>query len=198
MNKTAWYDNNSLPSDMVNGALGHKGWGRLESSDHFKILNDLIKSVNPKSIADLGCGAAEIGRLYPEIDYTGFDLPHIIEKVAKTVNPNLKYQNFDAYNFDYTVFKQYDLLVCNSFISELTEPINVLKQILENSDHYLIIHRQFFSDKTEFIEYETYANLRTIRSHIGLEDFNNLLIGHEIVTKINSVWGDTVLIKKKS
>jgi hypothetical protein len=195
--KTAWYNDDILPNEMVSGAIGQKGWVRLEHSEHFKVLDGLVKLVNPKKIADVGCGAAELGRVYIGINYTGFDLPHIIEKVSKVVNKNLKYENFDANDFDYTVFKEYDLLICNGFISELTNPIEVLKKLIENTSGYLIIHRQFFSNETNFSEYMTYGELTTIRSHISLDEFNTLLRNHKIIKQENNPWGDTILIKTK-
>jgi hypothetical protein len=196
-NKTAWYNDNELPNEMVLGATGGKGWPKLEHSEHFKTLNEVISSVKPKNIADIGCGAAELGRIYNNINYTGFDLPHIIEKVSKVVNPSLSYKPFDAYNFDYSEFKNYDILICNGFISELTRPFEVISNLLENTEHYLLIHRQYFSNKTEIVEYQTYGNLKTPRCHIDLDELKNMLKNHTIKSHYSHVWGDTILIEKK-
>ena len=109
--KNAWYNETILPKEMVSKVISHEnGWSKLEHSDHFRFLDELINLTESKTIADIGCGAAELGRIYNNFNYTGFDLPHIIEKVSKVVNPNLNYQVFDAYNFDYTFCK---ILSCN-------------------------------------------------------------------------------------
>ena len=195
--ESAWFNEDILPSDMVKGATGEKGWSKLEYSEHFNVLNGFIKDLNILKIADIGCGAGELGRVLSNLDYTGFDLPHIVEKVSKVVNPNLNYHYFDADNFDYSVLKEYDLLVCNSFISELNNPIEVLTKLIDNTTCYLLIHRQYFTTDTNFSEYVTYGNLPTIRTHIGLNDFNKLLVKHEMINHTTNSWGDTILIKKK-
>lgn len=195
--KTAWYNEDILPNEMIKGATGENGWLRLEETEHFKVLNDFIIDLNVIKMADIGCGAGELGRVLSNIDYTGFDLPHIINKVSKIVNTNLNYNYYNADNFEYEILKEFNLIVCNSFISELNNPIEVLNKIIKNTSEYLLIHRQFFSDKTNFSEYNTYGNLKTIRTHIGFNEFNNLLINHKIIKQVNNIWGDTILIKKK-
>ena len=60
----------------------------------------LASAAKPKAdakVLDLGCGAAEFGRVYEFFDYTGADLPHVIEGAAKKKNPNLKYLTFDIF-----------------------------------------------------------------------------------------------------
>ena len=109
---------------------------------------------------------------------------------------NLKYNCFNADTFDYSELKKYNLIVCNSFISELNNPIEILNKLIENTNEYLLIHRQFFSDETNFSEYNTYGNLVTIRTHIGFNEFMELLTNHKIINHVNNVWGDTILIKK--
>lgn len=195
--KTAWFNEDVLPSDMVKGATGEKGWLRLEHSDHFKVLNDFIQNLSILKMADIGCGAGELGRLYPNINYVGFDLPHIIDKVGKVVNPKLNYIEFDADDFSYETLKEFDLIVCNSFISELNNPIEILDKLINNTTKYLLIHRQFFSNETNFSNYNTYGDLPTIRTHVGHDEFNALLVNHEIINHASNVWGDTILIKKK-
>jgi len=196
MKKTAWYNTDILPNEMVRGAMGLNGWGRLENAAHFPYLNNLINKCNCDNIADIGCGAGEVGRVYSKLNYSGFDLPHIIEDVAKKVNPNLEYFEFDAYSFDYTFFKKYDILLCNSFLSELPEPIPVLSQILKNTKKYLIIHRQYCSKEGKINEYNTYGNLTTVRSFISEEEFKNLLSEHRIIEELDSEFGKSILIER--
>lgn len=174
---TAWTSNDdNLAKDMINGVLCKKpGWKKLEESSHFKYLNELILMTGCKSICDIGCGGGELGRVYKDYQYNGYDLPHIIEKVSKVCNPQLNYHHYDANNFTHNLFQQYELLVCNSFISELTNPLEILTQLLKNTSKYLIIHRQKIGNKTEIIQYTTYANLLTSQSIIGVEDFKQVL-----------------------
>jgi hypothetical protein len=195
---SAWFNENHLPQEMVNGALGLNGWGRLESSEHFKTLDSLIKLSNGLKIADIGCGAAELGRIYSNYEYAGYDLPHIIEKVAKVVNPNLNYESFDADTFDYSKFSNHDILICNGFISELLNPLEILVKILEHTNNVLIIHRQFFKNSDEIISYTTYAGLPTPRCHISLENFKKILKSHKIIEHMSAEYGDSLLIKKIS
>lgn len=197
MKKTAWYDNETLPESMVSGVLGKNGWPKLEDTDHFKILKELIDLTDFDTICDVGCGGAELGRIYKTKNYHGYDLPHIIEKVGKVVNPNLNYHEYEAHAFNYTEFQKYDLIVCNGFLSEFENVLEILKNILDNTSKYLIIHRQLFNVNTYVDEYETYSGLKTPRSNIGQKDFEELLINHEIVKEINSSYGKSVLIKRK-
>jgi hypothetical protein len=193
---TAWFDNDILPNEMVKGATGENGWLRLEETPHFKVLNKFICDLNIDKMADVGCGAGELGRVLSKVNYTGFDLPHIIDKVSMVVNPNQNYHYFNANDFDYTKLKEFNLIVCNGFISELINPIEVLNKIITNTSEYFLIHRQFFSDETKFSEYKTYGDLNTIRTHIGFNDFKKLLNNHEIIKRETNEWGDTMLIKK--
>jgi hypothetical protein len=176
---TAWTSNNNeLAVDMVKGALCQKiGWKKLEESSHFQYLKELITLTGVNNICDVGCGAGELGRVYNNYTYDGYDLPHIIENVSKIVNPQLNYHSFDATdnNYDYSIFTYYDMLVCNSFISELNNPIDILYKLLSNTSNYFIIHRQKFGNKTEIIQYKTYADLLTSQSIIGIEDFKQIL-----------------------
>ena len=195
--EVAWYDNTVLPQQMIDGALGNlPGWGRLEEAEHFSVLDSLVQLISVNSIADLGCGAAEVGRLYAGSDYTGLDLPHIIENVAKVVNPNLNYIEFDANKSDYSILQKFDLIICNSFISELPNPLEVVEKLLTNMGRYLIIHRQYFDESTRLDTYKTYGNLDTVRSHIGLQEFNSLLTNHIIIKEENNVFGKSILIEK--
>jgi hypothetical protein len=174
---TAWTsENHELEKDMINGALCKKpGWKKLEYSSHFTYLNELILMTNEKSICDIGCGAGELGRVYKDYHYEGYDLQHIVENVSKVVNPQLTYNYFDANNFNYNLFKKYDLLICNGFISELINPLEIIKNLLENTNKYLIIHRQKIGNKTEIINYKTYADLLTSQSIVGIEDLKQIL-----------------------
>jgi 2-polyprenyl-3-methyl-5-hydroxy-6-metoxy-1,4-benzoquinol methylase len=201
MKKNAWYNNDILPTEMIKCALGKKkGWSKLEDTEHFLSLIDLIKKINFKYVADLGCGSAELGRILKnEYNYTGFDLPHIIENVSKKMNPDLNYISYDAYDFNYNVLGEFDLIICNSFISELQKPFEILENIFKHMKKYLIIHRQHFSHQNYFINYNTYGELETIRAFLSVDDFKKILKFYSIeqVHYIhNNSYGDSLLLSK--
>lgn len=201
MYMSAWLvNNNKLVKDMINGALGlKKGWKKLEFTEHYRYLKDLIDITHEKSICDLGCGSGELGRTLRDYKYIGFDLPHIVDQVAKFVNPDLTYHHFDAYNYDYTQLKNHKLIICNSFISELTNPIEILEKIIENTSNYLIIHRQeFTNDKTRLSLYKTYGDIDTTRSHISKDDFAKLLTYHCIIKEFDYNGLKSILVQKIS
>lgn len=166
---SAWYNLDLIPGEMVKGAKAElQGFKKLEESDHFVILDKLIKNVNPLSICDMGCGAGEISRVYNDLNYLGLDLPHIIERVAMVVNPGKKYMGFDANTQkDLAFLNQYQLLVMNGFLSELPDPLELIAGVLSQYKGSVIIHRQDLTDSTSFLEeYLSYGGLKTTNSQI--------------------------------
>lgn len=194
MKNNVWYNKDILPEQMVLGALGVlDGWSRLENTDHYPLLKHLINAANAETLCDLGCGAGELGRLFNLThNYIGYDLSHIIEKVAINLNPSLNYIKFDINTFNYSDLLKYDLIVCNAFLTEMPNPEHILKNILQNTNKNLIIHRQDFSDETNVVNAITYGNLQSIKSIIGwkcfysLLDDNNLHIKEKHNTSSNS------------
>lgn len=192
---SAWYDNTTLPASMVDKIIGVNGWGRIESASHFPLLKEMVEDCSPTKMADVGCGAGEVGRAFSGIDYCGFDLPHIIDNVAMVVNPKLKYEKFDAYNFDYSVLKSYDLIVCNSFISELEFPIGVLREIIKNTTKNLIIHRQSMASIESNDAYKTYGDLVTVKTTLSMQSITDLLLPfHRIIRMSYSDCGWSLII----
>lgn len=172
MKKNAWYDETILPNQMINGANGKLGWPKLENSNHFKFLDNALKKCeNAKSIIDLGCGAGEVGRVYSKFDYKGYDLPHIIEKVSKVVNPKLNYDFFDANQSDFEFCEEADIVLSNGFITELESCSKVFTKVLKKIRKYFILHRQKFADQEELNEYQTYGGLTTTNCSISQKVF---------------------------
>lgn len=198
----AWYDKDIVPSEMVKGAKAEiPGWKKLEYTDHFKVLDESIKSIDVKSIVDIGCGAAEIGRLYDSLEYLGVDLHHVIEGVAKVVNPNLEYLQFDANESSFDFLENYDLVLMNGFLSEMPDPIEILESVLSNSLNYVIIHRQDFTDSLDtFIRtYNSYGGIQATNSVINLEEFKIIChkYGFCITIKDSNLGGKkTILLQK--
>ena len=50
---TAWFNEDELPTDMIKGAIGEKGWAKLEDSIHFKVLNQMISDLTINKMADI-------------------------------------------------------------------------------------------------------------------------------------------------
>ena len=204
--KNAWYDTERIPLEMVKGARAElEGFKKLEESEHFTVLDSLIKKVNPSSICDIGCGAGEISRIYPDLKFLGLDLPHIIEKVASVVNPGKKYMVFDANTQeDFSFLREYDLLIMNGFISELENPIGFIEKLIDQYKGNIIIHRQDLTESNTFLEeYNSYGGLKTTNSQINTAEIYNVCEknGYEIICIENSGISDcekkTILIKTK-
>jgi 2-polyprenyl-3-methyl-5-hydroxy-6-metoxy-1,4-benzoquinol methylase len=200
----AWYDNTIVPREMIRGAKAEiPGWETLENTTHFLALDSLVKKSGGDSIIDVGCGAAEVGRIYSNMKYAGADLPHIIESVAQKVNPNKTYINFDANNSDsFDAAKDYDIVIMNSFLSELSNPLGFLEKILQNSKKCIIIHRQDFNNEKTFLEnYTSYGGKPATNSNINYKELVALVekYNFEIAENISSnlVNKRSILIKRK-
>ena len=175
---TAWH-NPEITSDMVKGARCElEGWKKLEESDHFPALEGLLKIVpsNLKKLGDVGFGAGEISRVFPDYEYTGFDLPHVIENVAMEVNPTGNYEKIDINQVDFDIFSGYDIILCNSFISELPNGEDILNSLFSVKPKYILLHRQEIADDTTRSEnYKTYGNLMTPKCILSNQFFNEAI-----------------------
>lgn len=161
--KSAWFDQNKLPHSMLNA-----NFPPLNKSDHFSSLEKCLNEIEINSVLDLGCGAAEASNIFTNHKYTGADLPHIIEKVAKKKNPGHDYISFDANTSDFSFVKGYDVVLMNSFVSEIPNWYFVLSKILPQCQKYVIIHRQeVFDGKTSVKEYSTYGGLPTTKTIVN-------------------------------
>ena len=179
---TAWY-NPEITSDMVKGARCElEGWRKLEEADHFPALERLLKIIPPnfKKLADLGCGAGEVSRVFPDYEYTGFDLPHIIVNVAQEINPTATYKKIDINDVDFNIFSSYDIILCNSFISELPNGDAILKSLFAARPKYILLHRQEISHESIHCEdYKTYGNLTTPKCILSNQFFTETLLSHD-------------------
>jgi len=179
--ESCWYNQTTTPNEMVRGATGIL-WPVLEKSTHFPILMGMLQSIPESSVSllDVGCGAGDVSRICGTLFYLGIDMPHILENVARRVNPSARYRNFDAYENDFEFMKDYDVILMNAFIDVLEFPLVVFEKVLENCEGYIILHRQSISDNssTNVITANSYGGW-THRSIINLDDFNNLLQKHQ-------------------
>lgn len=197
-----WYNEDIVPGEMIRGAKAEiEGWCVLEETPHFIVLKELLEITGSKSIVDIGCGAAELSRVFPDFQYVGVDLPHIIDKVSKKMHPNNQYIYCDAIDSDFAFIKNKGTVVMNSFLSELEKPLVILENILSNADRYIIIHRQELTEKESYLEeYKSYGGMKTTRSFINRQEFTTLLNKYgyrEVVLKSsNSVTSLSILLER--
>ena len=176
--KTAWLNEEELPDFMVNTFFK-----KLKESEHFPALLKCFEKIKDSStIIDLGCGTGEAGRVFSDFKYVGADLPHIIEKVSKIRNPNNNYLKFNAENNNVDFINEFDIVLMNSFLSEIPNWYLILSKILINAKKYVILHRQSITNgQTKFIEYNPYGynkikainNVINYQQLINLFEFNN-------------------------
>ena len=135
---TAWHSEH-LPEKMMQTHFPH-----LVYSDHFEPLKkciDLIPS-GANNLLDLGCGKAEISDAFPQYEYCGADLPNMIQGVSKLTRPTLEYIEFDAHLSKMNFVSYFDIVVMNSFLSEIPNANHILDKVLKRAKKYVIIHRQ--------------------------------------------------------
>ena len=200
MTKTAWFDQEKIAHSMLNS-----GFAPLRFSDHFEPLQTCFNMVEGKKLLDLGCGVGEASETFTEFEYTGVDLPHIIDNAAKKKYPNANFLHFNSNEGDYSFIKDYDIVLMNSFISEIPDWYRVLNNVLLSmrKGSYAIIHRQSVTELPSYLEnYLTYANLPTIQAVVNHKDFintfymNGFELLHECASYKTNKNKRTFLIKK--
>mgnify|MGYP003646963877 CR=1 FL=1 len=200
MSETAWFNSNVLPAAMLNS-----GFKPLKQSDHFAPLDKSLSMASGDRLLDLGCGIGEVATTFPIYKYTGVDLQHIIENAAKVKNPQADFISFDANTDSYDFIKDYDIVLMNSFISEVPDWYRCLSNVLYNAKKYVIIHRQEVTElQSHLREYRTYAGLQTTNSVINYDELKKLFYFNEfeVVYEANSFPNDekqkTFLLKKET
>jgi 2-polyprenyl-3-methyl-5-hydroxy-6-metoxy-1,4-benzoquinol methylase len=188
MNNTAWHN-----QDICRHILA-TNFPPLQDSVHFPPLREcILRAAKGRTVLDVGCCKAELAKTFPELDYTGADLEHIIEGVSKMLQPSLKYIYFNADNDDYSFMSNYDIIVMNSFLSETTNPLIVLDQVLQYASKYVVLHRQDIDKaETHLVAYNTYGGLRATNSIINRQNFVDILEnrGWAVDFEINSFEND--------
>jgi SAM-dependent methyltransferase len=164
-----------MPEKMMQTHFPH-----IIYSDHFDPLKecfDLIPN-DVNSLLDLGCGKAQISDAFPEYEYCGADLPHIIQKVSKISKPSLEYVEFDATICNMDFVSSFDVIVMNGFLSEIEKADEILCKVLKYAPKYVVIHRQEIRDKEDREEYLTYGGLKTTKYTFGKDRFEGILKEH--------------------
>ena len=177
---SCWYDDDETPKKMLEGARGEL-FPTLENSDHWPVLSFLLnKCEGAQSILDVGCGAAALSQLVEWV-YTGCDLPHIIEKVAKIHTPTANLHAFDFYKDDLQFMNQHDVIVANAFIDVLDDPVDSLSNLMDVTRSYLIVHRQRITEGNSGSEkvdsytgfsYSSMLSLKTLHDLCKEKNFN--------------------------
>jgi SAM-dependent methyltransferase len=184
MTKTAWHNEDTLPSSMLNTRFKS-----LSESNHFSSLNRCIELAGGSSLIDIGCGAGEVRNTFSQYQYTGADLPHIIENVLLKKNPGTNFIEFDANETDFSFLRDFDVVLMNGFLSEVPEWFMILNKVLANSNRNVIIHRQEVTQNESHIgKYQTYGNLVTEKTIINYNELMNLFKfnGFSVIVETNS------------
>ena len=141
-----------------------------EHTGHLDVVKDFLKSIEYRKLIDLGCGTAVLSEFV--LWYEGADLPHIIEGCAKRNYPNLRYHNVNAETDPLNFLTDYDVVVMNALLDVMSDPLTILKKVLNVSKKYVVIHRQEItvSGKTHYTINDSYGG-RTYHSIINRNDF---------------------------
>lgn len=178
---TCWYKE-ECHKPMINGVEGLL-WPKLEDSTHFPVLNNFLIHIADKNkklkILDVGCGGAalqDIKIIRDSFNYTGVDLPEVIENVAKKLYPDSNYIKIDLVRAeDLNFIGGYDVVVMNGLIDVMQYPIQMLDKILRSCKKYVAIHRQEITYyKTHIIRNKAY-NGETFQSIFNLGEFLSII-----------------------
>lgn len=198
MQKEAW------KTEKICDLILNREFPHIIYSDHFESLTQCLQKIKDiKNIIDVGCGNAEFGDVCQNVDYTGADLPHIINKVASIKRPNFNYITLDVEQDDLSFLNNYDLVFMNAFISEMKNPIETLGKILDVSKKYVLVHRQDVGETTYLEEYTPYdQNLIATNSTVSRNELQKTITdcGFTLYHMCNSFSGldskKTFLLKK--
>jgi len=196
-NTSCWYDP-KLMDDIVNHFTKYP----LLEVPLGKILKELIGEL-PEYLnyIELGCGTGQNAKIIK--DYTGIDMPEIINTVAMKCMPNERYIKMDVYD-DIGLIKHYDAILMSAFIDVMEYPLEVLKKVLNLAKNYVIIHRQEISKdkKTHCIKNHSHGGF-TYHSIINRTDFEVAIKKFEIIKEIGcgiQAWehgGTSFILKRK-
>ncbi len=187
---------NDCYQEMLNGANG-KMWPVLEKSGHWPVLEEFLQHVINQykvkpSLLDLGCGAGALSKtkiVKDKFSYMGADLPLILENVAAVFCPDGNFIDCDVYS-NVDIVAPFDVVLMNGLIDIMEHPVRVLENVLEKCTNYVIIHRQWITQKPSYTEEHNSYGGDTFISHINELEFNNIT-RHFEVTKEKSGLGDT-------
>lgn len=191
---TCWYDPLCY-KEMIAGAKGEL-WPVLENSSHWPVLEELLMAIpfsRRKQLLDVGCGAGCLGTtgiVKNTFDYTGVDIPEVINNVAREASPENNYFEIDMVNANNLDFiNGYDVVVMNAFIDVMHNPLDMLHNILDNCTKHVIIHRQFVIGGPTKVKKASSYGKWTFISHINELEFNNAIRHFKVIKKLGTGLG---------
>ena len=165
-------------------------WG-LEYYGYVSFILDLVKKINPKEIADVGCGdgkvSIELAKLLPQSNIEGYDLSKQAIAFAKAYGmnlPNVKFYDIDFKNSK----KKYDLCLAIEVLEHIpdSDVYHFLKIINDKpkDSGYLIIsvptknvplHKKHYRHYDEELLKSQIADLFEIKKIYYIHKGNSLL-----------------------
>jgi hypothetical protein len=191
---SVWHSQ-KMPEAMMSTCFPH-----IVRSDHFRSLKICFDNIkNAKTLIDLGCGKAEVAEAFPEYEYLGADLPHIIQNVSKKTRTLLEYIEFDALIDSMDFISKYDVVLMNGFLSEIPQADFVLNKVLSHAKNYVIVHRQAIGENQQYEPYSTYGGMSTVRYTFAQEKFKSIvqLNGFSEILNIQSIGNLRSLVLKR-
>jgi len=180
---TCWYQNCAKEMNAFFYQY-HKPFTKdelIEKVYHMKIFNKLVRRIakDITNVLDLGCGTGVMSKFFDIMDYTGSDIPEIIENSAKRNFPKHCFISKDIYEDDLYFLKCYSLVFMSGFIDIMEFPLLALNNIIHHCSNYVILHRQEISEskETHCIKNDSYGG-KTYHSIINRNDLNMLLKKH--------------------
>lgn len=197
--KICWTDEGCI-SQMVSKHLFNP---HLIETAHGQVLKEISSDLSHYKCIDIGCGAGASQVFFD--DYTGADLPVIIDQLSKVVNPDLDYIKCDFQKDNLEFIGEYDVVLMNAFIDVLKNPLEMLHKILKHSSKYIILHRQEFSNEPTSIQVSNSYGGITHHSIINCKEFDEVLTNYdfEVIKELScgfENWNDggkSILITKK-
>lgn len=190
--ESCWYN--------INSELCIKKMGLGLYTNYGERLKEFIKDLPQGKTIDLGCGSGRSSMFFK--DYTGVDLPEVIETVAKVASPKLTFIKCDIIEDDIEFISKYDTVHMDGFIDVMQYPLQVLDKVLENCTKYVLLLRQeIITGETKIIKKPSYGGF-TYHSEINQNELLELFEKHgfSIVKEIdcgmgNKVWESYILKK---
>ena len=178
-----WYDKR-LPAVYMSK---QRQWPKILSQPNGQILlsyvNNNIKSTDLNAI-DLGCGACSLAQAIQFKSYTGYDLDHMIENVAKPAakefemkTQKIDFIKGDFYRDDMSFLSNYDIIASSGFLDVSHDPLYCFSTMLEYASRYVLVHRQMITEHpTDFFPEASYFGSNTsLTCNINKNDLDNVL-----------------------
>ena len=162
----SWVESDLLVEQMIKGSSGELWGNTLEGSDHFPILKQAFSLVgNSGSLLDIGCGAGDVSRVW-EGEYTGIDLPWVVERVSKVCNSTRNYLPIDLRPSSLSLLPHARVVLMNAFLDVRDDPHEFLDALLKMNYENFIVHRQRLTNGSAKLEYRKSYGDSTVPSSI--------------------------------